>query len=307
MTNPLVSVIVPNYNHARYLEQRLDTVFNQTYQNFEVIILDDKSTDNSLEIINRYKDNPHLSQIVVNEQNTGSPFKQWDKGINLAKGELVWIAESDDYNELTFLEELVTEWGKHEDVVVAFSQYVLFADGWCSKNKERKTRCYIGEEYVCKRLARRNEILNASGVLFSNKAYQNISKEYLTYKSAGDFHFWVELLRYGKCLRLGKNLTYFRQNNTSVTGTNGTKGIVSTEDKMVYDFICANYSLSAWQKRIVYVVKFQKYQTDHYDSEDIRKQVLSLWNINKNNSISQLDKFIMWLVGSLERHFGILI
>ena len=84
--NPLVSVIVPNYNHARYLEQRLDTVFNQTYQNFEVIILDDKSTDNSLEVINRYKDNPHLSQIVVNSQNTGSPFKQWDKGINLAKG-----------------------------------------------------------------------------------------------------------------------------------------------------------------------------------------------------------------------------
>lgn len=86
MTTPFVSVIVPNYNHARYLEQRLDTVFNQTYQNFEVIILDDKSTDNSLEVINRYKDNPHLSQIVVNEQNTGSPFKQWDKGINLAKG-----------------------------------------------------------------------------------------------------------------------------------------------------------------------------------------------------------------------------
>lgn len=84
MTTPLVSVIVPNYNHARYLEQRLDTVFNQTYQNFEVIIF--KSTDNSLEVINRYKDNPHLSQIVVNEQNTGSPFKQLDKGINLAKG-----------------------------------------------------------------------------------------------------------------------------------------------------------------------------------------------------------------------------
>ena len=88
MRNPLVSVIVPNYNHARYLKQRLDTVFNQTYQNFEVIILDDKSTDNSLEIINQYKDNPHLSQIVVNEQNSGSPFKQWDKGIKLAKGEL---------------------------------------------------------------------------------------------------------------------------------------------------------------------------------------------------------------------------
>ena len=121
MIIPLVSVIVPNYNHARYLEQRLDSVFEQTYQNFEVIILDDCSTDDSMEVINRYKDNPHLSQIVVNEQNTGSPFKQWDKGIHLAKGDLIWIAESDDYNELTFLEELISEWNKHKNVVLAFS------------------------------------------------------------------------------------------------------------------------------------------------------------------------------------------
>ena len=81
MTNtPLVSIIIPNYNHARYLKQRLESIFNQTYQNFEVIFLDDCSTDNSSDIIEQYKDNPHLSQIVVNETNSGSPFKQWNKG-----------------------------------------------------------------------------------------------------------------------------------------------------------------------------------------------------------------------------------
>ena len=100
---PFVSVIIPNYNHAQYLEQRLDSVFGQTYPNYEVIFLDDCSKDNSLEVINRYKNNPHLSQIVVNETNYGNTFKQWDKGINLAKGEIIWIAESDDYCELTML------------------------------------------------------------------------------------------------------------------------------------------------------------------------------------------------------------
>lgn len=50
MKNPLVSVIIPNCNHARYLEERIDSVLNQTYRNFEVIILDDCSTDNSCEI-----------------------------------------------------------------------------------------------------------------------------------------------------------------------------------------------------------------------------------------------------------------
>ena len=54
---PLVSIIIPNYNHAQYLDERIQSVLKQTYQNFEVIILDDKSTDNSLEVINKYKDN----------------------------------------------------------------------------------------------------------------------------------------------------------------------------------------------------------------------------------------------------------
>ena len=102
-TYPLVSVIIPNFNHAPYLEQRLESVFNQTYQNFEVIILDDHSTDNSMEIIMRYKDNPHVSHIIENDINSGKVFKQWNKGFHLAKGELIWIAESDDFCELNML------------------------------------------------------------------------------------------------------------------------------------------------------------------------------------------------------------
>ena len=84
MNTPLVSIIIPNYNHAQYLEKRIDTVLNQTYQNIEVIILDDQSTDNSLEVIKKYRNHPKIAQIVVNERNTGNPFKQWDKGIRLA-------------------------------------------------------------------------------------------------------------------------------------------------------------------------------------------------------------------------------
>ena len=68
-----------------------------------MIVLDDCSTDNSLEIIEKYKGNPHLSQVVANETNSGSSYKQWDKGIKLAKGELIWIAESDDCCKPFFL------------------------------------------------------------------------------------------------------------------------------------------------------------------------------------------------------------
>src|SRR6185312_2167115 len=104
---PIVSVIVPNYNHAKFLDQRIDSIINQTYQQFELIILDDCSTDNSREIIEQYRMHPKVSKIVFNEVNSGSPFEQWEKGIGLATGEYIWIAESDDYADERFIESLM--------------------------------------------------------------------------------------------------------------------------------------------------------------------------------------------------------
>ena len=94
-----VSVIIPNYNHAKFLKQRIDTVINQTYRDFEIIIIDDCSTDNSREIIEEYASRYHFISGYFNTSNSGSPFTQWDSGVNKAKGEFIWIAESDDFAE----------------------------------------------------------------------------------------------------------------------------------------------------------------------------------------------------------------
>ena len=128
MDNYLVSVIIPNFNHARYLDERIQTVLDQTYQNFELIILDDCSTDNSKEIIEKYRHNPHVSHILYNEHNSGKIFSQWQKGIDKAKGELIWIAESDDKCRPELLEKLVSEFQNNMNLVVAFCKTVFFSD-----------------------------------------------------------------------------------------------------------------------------------------------------------------------------------
>ena len=125
MRMPLVTVIIPNYNHAKYLRQRIDTVLNQTYTSFEVIILDDCSTDNSKDIILSYKDNPHISNIVLNSENSGSTFKQWNKGFELAKGDYIWIAESDDYCDLNLLELLITQIQKYSQSSIVYTVHIL--------------------------------------------------------------------------------------------------------------------------------------------------------------------------------------
>ncbi|MGL4332344.1 MAG: glycosyltransferase family 2 protein, partial [Bacteroidales bacterium] len=118
----MVSVIIPNYNHAKYLNERIDSIINQTFQDFEIIILDDKSSDESKIIIEHYRDHPKVSHIVINKQNSGSPFIQWKKGIDLAKGDLIWIAESDDCAAPTFLEECVNHLVNNTDTVFCFSE-----------------------------------------------------------------------------------------------------------------------------------------------------------------------------------------
>src|SRR5215469_14515935 len=103
---PRVSVVVPNYNHAQFLPKRIDSILGQSFQDFEVLLLDDCSSDDSRSILSQYANNPRV-RIRLNGGNSGSPIKQWNKGVDLARGEYVWIAESDDYSHPRFLERLV--------------------------------------------------------------------------------------------------------------------------------------------------------------------------------------------------------
>ncbi|MFT8719299.1 glycosyltransferase [Acetobacter sp.] len=105
---PLVSAVVPNFNHARFLQRRFESILNQTYQNIEIIFLDDASSDESLEIAERYRaTHPDRIRIVSNAVNSGNVFRQWRKGIDEAKGAVVWICESDDYADERFVEKLI--------------------------------------------------------------------------------------------------------------------------------------------------------------------------------------------------------
>lgn len=123
MSGPVVSVVVPSYNHAQFLEQRLESILNQTFQDFELIILDDVSPDHSREIIENYRNHPKVSQIIFNEKNSGSTFFQWNKAIlEIAKGDYIWIAESDDVAEPNFLECLLDGIQSKSDINIAFSQ-----------------------------------------------------------------------------------------------------------------------------------------------------------------------------------------
>lgn len=222
--SPTVSVIIPNYNHASYLKERIDSVLNQTYQDFEVIILDDCSPDNSVEVIEQYRSNPHVSHILINEQNTRNTFIQWERGISMAKGRYIWIAESDDVAEPQLLETLIGQLEQHPDASVAFCHSRLIdADGALLSEQNTKNPAQPGQITIddsctfLRHLLIFNYIYNASMAVFRRDVYDRANPDYKQFRYCGDWHFWASVCAAGRVIEVYDMLSRFRQHQRKVT------------------------------------------------------------------------------------------
>lgn len=203
---PKITVIIPNYNHVNYLKQRIDSVLNQTYQDFEIIILDDYSSDDSRTVIELYRGHPKINHIIYNENNSGSTFKQWKKGINLAQGEYIWIAESDDFCENNFL-EIAIDALKNENTDFFFCKTIRVDENGCyldnlsvwyeDLNPKKWNFNYInsGNDEIRNNLIYKNTIVNASAVIFKNtNILQDHVNSILDFKYSGDWLLWLKIL-----------------------------------------------------------------------------------------------------------------
>lgn len=216
----MLSVIIPNYNHAPYLKQRIESILSQTWHDFEIIILDDCSTDNSRQVIENYRNHPKVSKVLYSETNGGIAFKQWQKGIELAKGEWVWIAESDDWCENNFLETLIngikstTAIAVAQSVVISFKGKILW-----ESHADYLERSIAGTDFVNNKMLLDNfGIPNASMCIFKKNLYFNIDKEFTSYKFCGDLLFWILIALQGEVFVSGKYLNYFRKHDKDVSG-----------------------------------------------------------------------------------------
>lgn len=225
---PTVSVIIPNYNYARYLPERINSVLDQTFQDFEIIILDDCSTDDSREVIERFRGNPKVSRIEFNETNSGSPFVQWEKGLSMARGKYAWIAEADDLADPRFLELAVKtmEGGKGDVSVVMALSYIIDGEGTISDRKgyddfftpDGRIEIYDNRAFLRERMFAGNGIYNASMALFSLDAWRRAGcRDYRSMRYCGDWLFWIEIIKNGPVGVVREKLNRFRKHGGSVS------------------------------------------------------------------------------------------
>lgn len=283
MNNPLVSVIIPNYNHAKFLDERIQSILNQTYQNFEVIILDDKSTDNSVEVINKYKNNPHISCIVVNEENSGSTFRQWHKGFELARGEIVWIAESDDSCDKLLLETLVRGYVDNHAVLAFCRSFKYDIHGNKSifphQNYLSGDIVMAGRRFISSYMVQYNAVANASSAIFSRNIAKSLESDYMSMRGEGDWLFWIELMEHGNVCFYDKAMNFFRFHHMNTTSLLSMKGIGDSEHKKIVDYL-VNSNLISYKQFKEEILRYVSIIicSRNYESRKVKSRVLNVWD-----------------------------
>jgi lipopolysaccharide biosynthesis protein/glycosyltransferase involved in cell wall biosynthesis len=274
---PRVSVVVPNYNYARYLQDRLETVTAQTLPLYELIVLDDRSPDDSLHVIKNALTKCEVPwRLEVNETNSGSVFKQWRKGVELARGEYIWIAEADDTCKPQFLDRVVSR--MHEaGAVMGFSdswqideEGNYLGDSYKPYANEEAPGAFDqsfvmeGHEFLANYLGVKNVILNVSGAVFRREALltaiDKLGDELFGYKVAGDWRLYIELCASnGKVLYEAEPLNGHRRHQKSVTHALAAERHLQEIEKLQ---ILSNKTLSISQSKtsqMIYLEKVKRY------------------------------------------------
>ncbi|EQB7292629.1 glycosyltransferase family 2 protein [Escherichia albertii] len=232
-----VSVIMPVYNAGRYVAKAIDSVLAQTYNNVELIIINDGSTDNTLDIISVYKNDPRV--IIVNMScNSGVAIAR-NEGVKLATGRYIAFLDSDDVWRPEKL--------KRQVGVLSKSKY-----NCCHSSYERISECgeiisVVKSKAVVtyKDMLKRNEIGNLTGIYDSyavGKVYQlNIGHE--------DYLMWLDILSKTDSIGIPSSLAYYRVRESSLS-SNKIKAIIwhynILKKKLGSRFICIFYYMSCY-------------------------------------------------------------
>ena len=230
-----ISVVIPNYNYQQFLYQRLYSILYQTEKIYEILILDDCSTDNSRKVIDdiveKLQDYIAIKKIY-NDENSGSAFKQWEKGFKESTGDYVWIAEADDYCENNFLKQVLKPIKKDSSIVLSYVDTAFIDKEGYIILRTIKPEIDIMQtkhwdsNFINDGIKEIHDysflnctIANVSSVLFKNNDYSNYFNESGKYKQAGDWLFYVNVMSTGKVAFTNKPINYYRVHGTNVTST----------------------------------------------------------------------------------------
>ena len=220
-TTPTVSILIPTYNYARYLDEAIQSVLNQTFQNFEMIIVDDQSTDNTDQVVQKYLSDPRISYIK-NPKNLGL-VGNFNQCLEYAKGSYIKFLLADDKLEFTLLEKFV----KLMDSIPSVSLVTSGSSTFGSVTQIRTplmTGLQNGHKVIleCLRNGKGNWLGEPTGVMFRKRDLY-VGKFNPEYICVVDLDMWLRLLTVGDCYIIPETLAYFRIHPSQASNKNSIR------------------------------------------------------------------------------------
>lgn len=232
-----ITQILCFYNEEKYIRECMHSLLQQTYENLEIIVVDDCSTDRSKEIVEEFKDERLL--VVHNSRNYGLA-KSRNIGLDMASGDYVGFVDADDISELNRLEVLANYLDEHMDVV-AVSNRLAYVDEEGTRlemeyhryTDDKQIRAYFlfGNIFAGPCALFRRELMDEYGV-----------RNDINYRASQDYHFWLQCLPYGKFHIVEDKLLKYRIHNSQTTKF--VKG-----NKEQYDIWMTKIMTYAWESR----------------------------------------------------------
>ncbi|MDX9744156.1 MAG: glycosyltransferase [Arcobacteraceae bacterium] len=211
---PLVSVIIPCYNHEKYLKQSILSVLNQTYKNIELIVIDDGSKDNSVEII---KNLQNFSGFKFITQENMGVCRTLNKGVMISTGKYIGVLASDDYWDITKIEKQVKVLESRDDSEFCFTQALEFDSNTGKELKIFPKKAISG--YVLNRVFIRQHV-PAGSMIFSRKLFDRLNGFDETLKEE-DWDFVIRSAANTRFIGINESLFFYRSHETNIMKTRG--------------------------------------------------------------------------------------
>ncbi|WP_126422427.1 glycosyltransferase [Asticcacaulis excentricus] len=228
MSLPLVSIIIPIYNHEKFLEKALLSIINQSYKKIEIIAIDDGSTDKSAELAKSLLSNSDVPHVFLTRENRGA-HNTINEGVKLSRGNYVTVLNSDDFYHLERISECVSTALMHKsDFVITDVEYVdefglnVEGDPYIEGIK-KSVQSYVNYPSKSFALLKTNIGISTGNYFFSRYIYENVGG-FESYKYVHDWDFILKCMYYVEPVLISKKLYFYR-----VHGTNSFKSLADVE------------------------------------------------------------------------------
>ena len=238
MLNPKISIILPNYNSYQFISETLKSVINQSYKNWELILIDDNSNKNTREILNNYIKEKNI-KIIFLKKNMGTAFCR-NYALRLSSSEYVAFIDSDDIWQIDKLEKQVALFKKNESIGLVYSNCYLFYEN--SKKKKIFKNKTLKTGHVTDYLFKGHNI-GILTILISRKAYKSVSGFNDEYSIIGDFDLIVRLSLKWEFDCVQEPLAYYRIHNKNFSSLNSSLEIKEFENWLLNKEIKLNKNL----------------------------------------------------------------